>query len=484
MSVISELSMRPLSAAQLGIWAAQMIDPVNPAYNTGEYFEILGPIDPRLFETALRRVVAETDALRLRLVESAEGPRQYAGADPAWVMPLVDVSATADPRAAAEAWMRDDMARAVDLTRGPLFGYALLRAGPERYFWYARYHHLCNDGFGLWLVARRVAAYYSALAEEGAVESDTPGPAWFDLVDDEEHYRLSTSCSEDREFWRGQLGSRPRLTTLSGKPPVRANGFIRRSRRLPSSLTEALCALGAARGAALSRVWIAGAALYLHRFTGAREVVVGLPVTARTEPWQRHAAGVVTNVLPLRLVIEPGDDAGTFLPRVSRCVREALAHQRYRVEDMRRDLGVRPDEPLYGTVVNVMSFDYDLRFGGHRGARLQPLDRAGERALDQRLRPPRRPRPTTGFRRLFGELLRAGARAPPAAFPGASRPAGGGARPASAAARGSRPRRAPHGARGLQRGVRGGTGGDASRAVRGPGGAGARGGRVDRRCRR
>ena len=66
----------PLSAAQTSIWAAQMLDPLDPGYNISEYLEILGPIDPRLFEEALRRVVFAADSLHLRFVETSEGPRQ------------------------------------------------------------------------------------------------------------------------------------------------------------------------------------------------------------------------------------------------------------------------------------------------------------------------------------------------------------------------------------------------------------------------
>jgi len=57
-----------LSAAQLGIWFAQRLNPSTPAYNIGEYIEIHGSVDPILFERALRQVVAETDALRLQFI--------------------------------------------------------------------------------------------------------------------------------------------------------------------------------------------------------------------------------------------------------------------------------------------------------------------------------------------------------------------------------------------------------------------------------
>jgi Condensation domain len=247
------LKLRPLSRAQLGIWFAQMLDPNSTVYNVGEYLEILGLIDPRLFEIALRRVVAESDALHLCFIETDEGPRQYIGAGADWLMPIIDVSAEVDPQAAAEAWMRDDMARIVDLTRGPLFGCALFQVAEERFFWYARYHHLCNDGFGFSLVAQRLAAQYSALVEGTPLETNNSG-SWFDLLDEDENYRLSAEYLHDREYWREQLVDRPEPVTLSGKPPIRSRGFIRCTDHVPRPVVDALRGFGAAYGASLAQV--------------------------------------------------------------------------------------------------------------------------------------------------------------------------------------------------------------------------------------
>ena len=57
--------------------------------------------------------------------------------------------------------MKADLAQPIDPTRGPLFGFALFKASATRFFWYARYHHIVLDGFGMWLVARRVAEVYT-----------------------------------------------------------------------------------------------------------------------------------------------------------------------------------------------------------------------------------------------------------------------------------------------------------------------------------
>ena len=128
----------PLSAAQLGIWFAQELAPSNVDFNSAEYVEIFGAVDPAIFETALRCVVAEADVLSVRFVNHTDGPRQVIGDLPDWSLPFIDVSAEPDPLAAARAWMDADRARPIDLLRGPLFAYALFKAAADRFYWYAR----------------------------------------------------------------------------------------------------------------------------------------------------------------------------------------------------------------------------------------------------------------------------------------------------------------------------------------------------------
>src|SRR5438876_8757260 len=148
---VQNSSMYRLSTAQLGIWFAQQINPYASAYNIGEYIEIHGSLDPRLFEQALRTVVGETDALRLQIVNHLDVPQQVVRPALSWTMPYTDLSEEADPRAVAEAWMQADLARPVGPTGGPLFGYALFKASADRFFWYARYHHIISAATAVFL---------------------------------------------------------------------------------------------------------------------------------------------------------------------------------------------------------------------------------------------------------------------------------------------------------------------------------------------
>src|SRR4029077_15546678 len=119
--------------------------------------------------------------------------------------------------------------------------------------------------------------------------------------------------------------------------------------------------------AALPQVIVAATALYLHRLTSAQDLVLGLPVMGRLGAISRRTPGMLSNVLALRLKVHPGVSLAELLSQVAQQIRRALLHQRDRTEDLLRDLGLLAhDQKLFGTSVNVMPFDYDLRFAGHR----------------------------------------------------------------------------------------------------------------------
>ncbi|MFF9216831.1 condensation domain-containing protein, partial [Streptomyces viridosporus] len=355
----------PLTSAQSGIWFAQQLDASNPIYNAGEYLEIHGPVDVSVFEAALRQVVAEAENLRVTFVETPDGPRQYVHPDPEWQLRVIDVSGEADPRAAAEAWMRADLARPQDPSVGPLFLFVLFRAAEDRWFWLHRYHHLLVDGFTVALVARRVAEVYTALLGGGT--SDNPFGALDDLVGMDAAYRSSDAFEADRAWWAEKLAGRPEPVSLSAKEPTAARGLLRRTEYLDAGAAERLRDAAREAGVPWPCMMTAAVSVYLHRLTGAEEIVLGLPVTTRLGRAARGVPGMVSNVLPLRVPVHPADSLPRLLERVSREMRGVMRHQRYRYEDLRRDLQLLGgDERLTGPQVNIMMFDYALTFGEHR----------------------------------------------------------------------------------------------------------------------
>ncbi|MGK3993744.1 myxochelin non-ribosomal peptide synthetase MxcG [Sorangium sp. So ce1024] len=356
----------PLSAAQHGIWLGQQLAPASPVYNAGECVEIPGPVDLDVLEAAVRQAVSEAETLHMRFTTEADGPRQRLDPSPDIHVHRVDVGAAPDPWAAAQAWMRDDLRAPADLARGPLFTQALLTAGPDRTFWYQRAHHIALDGFGFSLVARRVAEVYTARVEGRASAGGAFGPLR-QVVEEDLAYRASPDLERDRAFWLERFADRPEPVSLSDTPSLMSPDSLRQTASLAPSSVERLQA--AARGARATwpDVVVAATAAYLHRLTGAPEVVLGLPVMGRLGSASLRVPSMVMNIVPLRVPVRPGASLSDVARQVAGELRALRPHLRYRYEQLRRDLRlIGGDRRLFGPVVNIMPFDYDLRFAGQR----------------------------------------------------------------------------------------------------------------------
>src|SRR5215831_8533858 len=120
----------PLSAAQRSIWYAQQLNPDLPIC-IAQYIEIDGPIKPELVDEVARIGAHEATGMHIRLVERDGIPYQVLEEGAESSIPLVDLSVEDDPRAAAQAWMRAEMAEPINLTGGRLYRMALLRLGAE-----------------------------------------------------------------------------------------------------------------------------------------------------------------------------------------------------------------------------------------------------------------------------------------------------------------------------------------------------------------
>ncbi|MGW5049626.1 amino acid adenylation domain-containing protein [Actinokineospora sp. NPDC004072] len=351
----------PLTGAQLGVWQAQRIDPDGATFRIAGVLEIAADtaVDVDRLAAAVRRAVDETECLHVVFAEVDGEPRQFPTA-PACPLPVVDLRAEADPQAAALAWVAAERARPLDLATGPLFAHALLRLADGLVWWYVGGHHLLYDATGSMLLAHRAAARYSGR------EID-PAPSYAALVHAEQDYLAGPKHRTDADFWTGVMagvGEPARVLPAAERP---ADHSHRETVWLDAERTAALRAVAAARGTRLSRLLIAGVAAYTHRVTGASDIVIGLPVTARPDPVTRATPAMLANVVPLRLTVTPDQSVGDLLDHVAARISGALRHSRFRGEEVARLVDAAAGvHGLVGPSVNVIPYHPPLRFDGLR----------------------------------------------------------------------------------------------------------------------
>lgn len=356
-----------LSGAQSGIWFAQQLDPDNPIFNTGEYIEIQGPVDPNMFELAVRKVVAEAEALHVHFEENEDELWQMIDSSREFYFHFIDVSSEKSPEETARSWMKDDLSKPVNLKTDKLFTEALFRVAPDCFFWYQRIHHIAIDGYGLSLLAQRVAKIYAALVHNRSYDERAFGSLEL-IMKEEAAYRASGQFQRDRDFWLGRFSDQPEVVSLSGRVHRTSDEFLRHTAYLSASNTERLKETAGRLRANWPDIIIAAAGIYLHKLIGEQDIILGLPMMGRLGSASIHTPAMVMNLLPIRLSISTGITLEELVRQVSKEIYEMRHHQKYRHEELRRELKlIGENQRLFGPVINVMPFDYDLSFAGYRG---------------------------------------------------------------------------------------------------------------------
>ncbi|GHC74362.1 hypothetical protein GCM10007079_08570 [Nocardiopsis terrae] len=365
-----------LTSAQQGIWFACQRDPSSHVYNVGEYVDLRGPVDADLLDEALHQAVLSTEAFHTRFHTEDDGRvSQFMAAahDPGWRPRHVDLTGQVDPVAVAEHMMRQELRTPVDPTGNePLFEHILFRVAHDRLLWFYRVHHILLDGFGLRLFVDHVAHTYTRLLDGRGPEGDAPLPGPGRLVEAERQHRASVKAGRDRAYWRATLADRPRRVWVGEDRTAdgvahRATGYLGRSSR------DRLKKAAATARTGWPTVVFAATGVYTHRLVSSFDVVLGLPVSGRTTSTARRALGTAVNVLPLRFRVRPDDTVSAFIADTHERLSEALRHQHHPLEEIRRDLGMTPeDPPPHGPVVNIMPAGHGERFGTVTGV-VRPL---------------------------------------------------------------------------------------------------------------
>ncbi|MGV9988113.1 amino acid adenylation domain-containing protein, partial [Streptomyces olivaceus] len=356
-----------LTSAQTGMWLAQRFAADRLDYSIAQYVEIRGALDTELFVRAASRAFCEADAVRVRFVETQGDPVQLLDPDRSCAVPVLDFTDRSRPAEAARRWMADELGLPLSLEDGRVLSLALLKVSEEIHYWYLRAHHAVLDGYSGSLLVQRAADVYRALVGGGPVPGCPYGTAQ-DLLAHDRDYRESPAFDADRAYWADTLTGHRAPRSFGRAGHGRTPGRIRVSALLDQKRTDALRSVASSCRVALPALFVAIELLHSARLTGERDITLGLPVTARTRA-VRATPGMMSNVVPLRLTVDPDERLSELLGRIGKAMRLSLAHQRYRYEDIRRDLGLSDDgEPLTGPHVNLQIFDYELDFAGARAS--------------------------------------------------------------------------------------------------------------------
>ena len=345
----------PMSFAQQGMWLLQQTLPDSATYNQPIAWYLSGQVEQAKVQVALQRIVERHEVLRtvLLLQDGDLQQRIYA----AGYFPLpwrnLDLQATpSDQQAAALAvQLQADARRPFDLARAPLWRVVWIQLAEHEQVLGITFHHSIIDEWSMRLVCREFELLYAA---DGCLESvglpELP-VQYADFSAWQRQHMTGDFLERQRLYWQTQLTDPPPALVLPADHPrtIRPSGRgAIHEFQLARPAVKYLRVLAREEQTTLFTVMLAAFQVWLHRYTGATDLVVGTPFANRERPEVQQLVGLFLNTLPIRMRLEGEPGFREVLRQVRGTLLEAFSHsdlpfeQMVEMADKERSMGAQP----------------------------------------------------------------------------------------------------------------------------------------------
>jgi amino acid adenylation domain-containing protein len=336
------------TTAQRQLWTlANLAADASAAYNQISVLRLTGHLDTDALRRAVNAVVARHEALRTVF-----------DADSGWqrVLPAVSIDVRVAHRSDedAEAWLLRRHQRPFDLAEGPLLRCDVVLTGDGTALLGLSAHHIVVDGWSMGLLMAEISGHYSA--ERAGTPLALPEPEQF------REYARHLAATDRSDYWTDRLrGPLPvlELPTDHRRPAVRSHRGARLAVRLDADLLKALRGLGARTGGTLFMVLLSAYQVLLHRLTGQREVIVGVPVAGRSRRGAEHVIGHCTNLVPLRAEVNRVA-IGDLVRQAKTDLLDAYEHQDLPFGELVERLGIEVDPARTPLVAATFNLDREV----------------------------------------------------------------------------------------------------------------------------
>ena len=343
----------PLSFSQQRLWFFDQFEPGNPAYNLVSTVLLQGKLDAVALERSFSEVTRRHEALRTTFDFKDGEPVQIIGTPQPLHLHIEDIThlPEAERHVVVQNLIHQETQTSFDLKRGPFLRITLARLKDEEHVLLLAMHHIVSDAWSMGVLIGEVVALYEAYAQGRELALPELQLQYTDFAAWQREWLQGDVLEEQFAYWRQQLGgSLPilELPTDRPRPVLQTYNGASISFLLSPALSQSLKSLCKAEGVTLFMTLLAAFKVFLYRYTGQADMIVGTPIANRHRQELEGLIGFFVNTLPMRTDLSGNPTFMEVLERVRETALGAYAHQdlpfEYLVEQLQpnRDLSHSP----------------------------------------------------------------------------------------------------------------------------------------------
>ncbi|MER6359438.1 amino acid adenylation domain-containing protein [Kitasatospora sp. NPDC001527] len=349
-----DASAYPLTQNQKALWFLKQLNPDGFAYNIGGAVEVRVELEPELMAVAFRTMVERHPSLRANFVLDAGRAVQRISAAVEPDFGVFDVEGLAWDD--IHAMIVREYRKPYDLERDPLVRFRLFRRGPARWVIMKAVHHIISDAISTFTFIEELLAVYEGLRRGRVPELPPVAARYLDFLNRQNAFLAGREAPRMLEYWRSHLPAEVPILSLPTdrpRPAVQTHNGASEFFVLDEELSARVHALAREHNVTVFMVLLSAYYLLLHAYAGQDDIIVGSPVTGRTDEEFAGVYGYFVNPLPLHVSLAGAPTVTELLDRVRTTVLGGLDHQEYPFVLLVEKLGLQHD-PSRSAVFQAM----------------------------------------------------------------------------------------------------------------------------------
>ncbi|USW94477.1 non-ribosomal peptide synthetase [Pseudomonas proteolytica] len=352
----------PQSLAQNRLWITWQLDPHSSAYTIPGALRLRGELDEDALQASFAQLIQRHEALRTRFYERDGQGYQRVDAQREFAVQVIDLrDLPVAEREARAAQIREDEARTqFDLEQGPLLWVTLVRLDDEDHQLLVTMHHIIADGWSLNVLIDEFSRLYAAASQGQPLALPALAVQYADYGSWQRQWLAEGEGQRQLAYWQRQLGDEHPTLNLATDHPRSAqqrHSASRYSVRLDADLGAAIRQTAQAHQATPFVLLLAAFQSLLHRYSGQRDIRIGVPNANRGRAETQGLIGFFINTLVLRAEVDARLPFSELLAATRLAATEAQAHQDLPFEQLLEAFPQAREQGLFQVMFNHQQRD-------------------------------------------------------------------------------------------------------------------------------
>lgn len=351
----------PLSYAQRRLWIICQFEDESTVYHLPNAFTVTGDFRVDAFEQAIAAVIQRHDSFRTVFPTIDGEPRQHILSHMPVDLGLEDIGEHAHEN--LDQYVRGQYIaftkEPFNLETGPLMRFKVVTLPDRSRVVFLNIHHIITDGWSQGILLNELVYLYNAFAAENN-DKKSPLPPLTLQYKDYSHWHNHLvgggAFMEAEKYWLDKFKDKPNGIELPLDYPRKSRQTFEGYTlvfRIDAPTVQKLRELNAAQDSTLFMSLLALFNIFLYRYTGQSDIILGSPIAGRRH-WELHEIiGFLVNTLVYRTSVEPGESFSQQLQRVKQETLDSYKYQDYPFDLLVDKL--KPDRDLsQSPLFNVM----------------------------------------------------------------------------------------------------------------------------------